>query len=145
MSQENVEIVRQFQPPPDMDLALLVRDEDMSTAWIEAAAPFFHADAQCVIHVIGVESVTHPGVGGLRTAWLDWLTPWASYRSNVERLIDAGEHVVVLVRDFGRDAPDAPEVEMIAAAVWTVREGKISRVEFFADRAEALKAVGLED
>jgi ketosteroid isomerase-like protein len=33
---------------------------------------------------------------------------------------------------------------MIAAAVYTVRDGKVARVEFYPDRAVALKAAGLE-
>jgi ketosteroid isomerase-like protein len=36
------------------------------------------------------------------------------------------------------------EVDNTAASVWTVRDGKIARVELYLDRAEALKA-GLED
>ena len=34
---------------------------------------------------------------------------------------------------------------MIAAAVWTVRDGKVARVEFYTDRAAALEAIGLEE
>jgi ketosteroid isomerase-like protein len=29
--------------------------------------------------------------------------------------------------------------------VWTVREGRIARLETFSDQAEALKAVGLQE
>ena len=37
------------------------------------------------------------------------------------------------------------EVKLSGADVWTVREGKIARIEFFSHRSEALKAVGLEE
>jgi ketosteroid isomerase-like protein len=142
MSQENVELVRQLQPGPDGDLVSIIRDDAIRAAWLQAVTPVFHADVASVIHVIGAEAVTHVGLDGLQAAWLEWLAPWASYRSDLDQLVDAGDRVVALVRDFGRRAPDGPEVEMIAAAVWTVREGKVARVEFYTDRAAALEAAG---
>jgi ketosteroid isomerase-like protein len=143
MSQENVELVRQLQPGPDGDLVSVARDDAVQATWVQAVAPVFHPDVESVIHVIDAESVTHVGLGGLRTAWLEWLAPWVSYRSDLDQLIDAGDRVVALVRDYGSRAPDDPEIEMIAAAVWTLRDGKVARVDFYADRAAALKAVGL--
>jgi ketosteroid isomerase-like protein len=77
--------------------------------------------------------------------WLEWLAPWTSYRSEVEDSLDLGNRVVVLVRDYGRRTPDAPEIEQISAAVWTLDDGKVSDVAFYPDRAAALKAVGLEE
>jgi len=37
----------------------------------------------------------------------------------------------------------ASEVEQIDAAIWTVREGKIARAEFYTDRDEAFRAAGI--
>jgi hypothetical protein len=34
--------------------------------------------------------------------WLEWLKPWVGYRSEIERVVDLGDDVLVLVRDFGR-------------------------------------------
>jgi len=81
----------------------------------------------------------------LRACWLDWLAPWASYRTEIAELIDVGERVVVLVRDYGKREADAPEVELRGAAIWTVRGGRIVRAESYADRAEALASVGLAE
>jgi ketosteroid isomerase-like protein len=36
-------------------------------------------------------------------------------------------------------------VDLISAAVWTVRDGKIAHVDFYLNRPDALKAVGLEE
>lgn len=47
-------------------------------------------------------------------------------------------------RDLGRREGSTQEVELLGAAVWTIRNGKIVRAEFYPDRAEALEAVGLE-
>jgi ketosteroid isomerase-like protein len=145
VSEANVEIVQRLQPGPDGDLVPLVRDDAVYAAWAQAVAPVFHPDVESVIHVIGAESVTRVGLEGLRKAWLEWLAPWVSYRSGIDELIDAGHSVVALVRDFGRRALDDPEVEMIAAAVWTLRDGKVAKVAFYPDRSVALQTVGLAE
>ncbi len=142
MSHENVELVRRLQPRPDADLAALLRDESGS-GFAEIFATFFHADCECVSHMPGAESASYAGLDGWREGWRDWLAPWVSYRSEIEDLVDVGDRVVVLVRDYACRVPGSPEVRQIAAAVWTVQDAKIARVEFYANRAEALESVGL--
>jgi ketosteroid isomerase-like protein len=88
---------------------------------------------------------TYEGLQGYRDAWLDWLEPWESYRTEAEKVIDAGDDVLVLVRDHGRRAGMQAEVSMNAAAIWTVRDGKIVRATFFSDQERALEAVGLTE
>ncbi len=94
--------------------------------------------------MLGAER-TYSGMDGLRESWWDWLAPWATYRTEIEDVIDGGDRVLVLVFDFGRRAVGAPEVKSSNAAIWTVRDGKVARVEFYADRAVAIEAVGLEE
>ena len=146
MSQENVELVRALQPAPGVDMAELFRD-DLSWAALSALlAPALAPDVECVTRGFpGFDDAVSVGLDGLRSAWLEWLAPWSSYRSEVEETIDLGEKVVVLVRDFARRTGDAPEVALTSAAVWTVRDGKVARVEFCADRGTALEAAGLEE
>jgi len=144
MSRENVELVRRLLPRPEVDLVALFREEG-SAGFAEIFVSFFHPDSECVLRLPGAESVTHVGLDGWRDGWRDWLAPWASYRSEIEELIDVGAHVVVFVRDYARRTPGAAEVGQIAAAVWTIREGKIARAEFFSNRGEALRAVGLAE
>ena len=86
---------------------------------------------------------TYPGLEGLRRNWLDWLEPWATYRSSIDELIDAGDRVVLLLRDHGRREGMEEEVELIGASVCTIREGKLARWEDYPDRADALEAAGL--
>ena len=47
-----------------------------------------------------------------------------------------------LARDFGRRKGSDAEVSLTAAGVWTVRDGRIARAEFYAERAEALQRRG---
>jgi ketosteroid isomerase-like protein len=146
MSQENVELVRGLLPSPDTDLVALFREEATATALAEAVAPLFHEDFEAVVQDWAPgQGVRYAGLQGLRAAWLDWLDPWESYRTEVENLIDAGDDVVALVRDHGRRAGMAVEVGLVGASVWTVRDGKIAKAIFYPNRSEALEAVGLSD
>jgi SnoaL-like domain len=144
MSQENVELIRALQPDPGVDLAQLFRDDATAAALLEALAPFVWADLEC-FGGTSIEGVSGSGLNGLRAVWLEWLEPWESYRTEIEELIDAGDQTVVLVRDYGRRKSSDAEVSQRAAAVWTVRDGKVARAEFYADRSQALEAAGLTE
>jgi ketosteroid isomerase-like protein len=146
MSQENVELVRNLQPPPGVDLSdVFMRGGDDSAveAALDAASEQFTAEFVCVFH--GLSSEPRPGVRGLREAWLDWLEPWETYRVELEDLRDAGDRVLVTSRDFGRRDGMADEVELKGSAVWTIRDGKVARAEFFTDRLKAYDAAGLRE
>jgi ketosteroid isomerase-like protein len=64
-----------------------------------------------------------------------------------ERILDAdGEVIVALVRAVGRGAVSGLDVETPAyGAVFTVRSGRIVQIEEYADRGQALEAVGLRE
>ncbi|HMD56709.1 MAG TPA: nuclear transport factor 2 family protein [Solirubrobacteraceae bacterium] len=146
MSQENVEIVSALQPAPGVDLAQLFRDDLLWAAVSATLAPSLAPDFECVARGVPIgEETVYEGLLGLRALWLEWLAPWRTYRTEVEEIVDLGERVVVLVRDFARHEENAHEVEQTAAAVWTVQDGKVIRADFYANRAEAIKAVGLEE
>jgi ketosteroid isomerase-like protein len=144
MSAEAVEIVRALQPSPDVDLTeLFVRGggEEAAEASVAELAPGFTEDFVCVLHALSEEE--RPGVRGLRESWLDWLEPWETYRVKTDQVLDGGDCVLVLGRDFGRRPGMDTEVELLASAVWTIRDGLIARAEFFTERGEAYRAAGL--
>jgi ketosteroid isomerase-like protein len=145
MSQQNVEFVTQLQPAPDVDIAELFRNDDMWSALVDAAAPFFHPDFESVAPgVPGTEKV-HVGFDGLRAAWLEWLEPWQTYRTEIKEARDAGDRVLLLTYDYGRHQRAAQEVKVDGSAVWTIRDGKVARADFFPARSEAFKAAGLHE
>src|SRR5271154_5206688 len=109
MSQENVDLVLALTPAPDVDLAQLFRDDDVWAAAVEAMAPFFHRDFECVGTVFGIER-TYSGIDGFRDFELDWLAPWASFRAEVEKTVDVAERVLVLYRVFGRHLNSEQEI-----------------------------------
>jgi hypothetical protein len=144
MSQENVEVVRGIQPGPDVDFAALIRDDTTWAGVSQAAAPLVRHDFKAAGRTLDEHPQFLQGLEGLRSVWLDWLQPWASYHAEIEDVIDIdGERVLVLTHDYARPHGSNAEVRLFGTALWTVRDGKIAAAEFFANRAEALKAVGL--
>jgi ketosteroid isomerase-like protein len=146
MSQENVELIRSVLPGPGIDMIALWNDDSPGGVMMQSWAPVLAPDFVSIKHVPGAEPDVAKGMHGLRAGWLDWLAPWASYRAEVEEMIDLEERVVSVICDYGRREPDSPEVALKSAAVWTVHDGRIVRVEFYTGgRAEALKAAGLSE
>ena len=144
MSRENVEIVKALIPPPGTDFAQLIRDEDAFARVREAVSPLITDDFESAIMFPG-QTRTDAGVEGYRRNWLDWLEPWATYRTTLDELIDAGDSVVVLLRDHGRRKDMDAEVELLGATTFVFRDGKLARIEDWADRAEALEAAGVTE
>ncbi len=145
MSAENVELVRSLQLDPDVDVATLVNDDDAAERLRAAIGRLFHPTVQCTMRLPGMAPVAYSGLDGLRLAWRDWLMQWASYRVEIEDVIDRGERVVVLLRGHGRHEPGAPEVTRRRASVWTLHDRRVSRVDFNVPYGEAVAADGPAD
>jgi len=146
MSQEKVELVRSLLPGRDVDLVTLFNDDSAGGELMQTIAPLLDPDFVSVAHFPGAEPVASHGLRGLRAGWPDWLAPWASYRTEIEEMIDLEDRVVSVICDYGRREPGAREVALKSAVVWTVHDGRIVRVEFYpGGRAEALKAAGLAE
>jgi ketosteroid isomerase-like protein len=144
MTRENMELVLSLQRSGEEDFARLIRDEESWQQLATAAAPVVHEDAVSIRPGIpGAKA--YVGLDGFRQLWLDWLAPWKEYRTEVEEAIDCGEQVLLLQSSAGRLEGSTQDVKLAPGVVWTVRDGKIARFEVYADRAEALKAVGLSE
>jgi hypothetical protein len=59
-------------------------------------------------------------------------------------MIDAGAHVVVVTHEYGTSAGTGISLDRSVTEVWTLREGRITGIQGYRDRAEALAAVGGE-
>jgi ketosteroid isomerase-like protein len=83
------------------------------------------------------------GADGFTRLWEDWSEPFAALRIEIEKMIDAGDQVVSLVRQAGRTKTGSVEIEDTSAAVWTVKNGRLSRVDFYLDQEMAMRAAGI--
>jgi ketosteroid isomerase-like protein len=153
MSQQNVEVVRSgFEAwnAGDMDafgadVVPLFRDDAAWTRWRTEIEALFEPDCVVVWIAHGQRAIEATGLDDSRQRWLDWLEPWETYHAQVERIIPAGDKVVALTRVHGRMVGTQHEVELIGASVYLVRDGTVARVEHYANRAQALEAVGLRE
>ncbi len=143
MPERNVDLLRALLPDPDTDVTQLFRDEAWSAATGDAVADLFDPAVESVPAWRGA-GPTYSGIDGFRAMWLDWLEPWASYRVQVDEMFGVGDSVVVLVRDRARRHGMDVEVELISGSLWTFGDGKIVRVEFYANREDLREAIGLE-
>jgi ketosteroid isomerase-like protein len=89
------------------------------------------------------EQQTYDGVEGARAFHRAWLDAWDDWELEVESFHDAGDKVVVIVRQHGKSKTSGVPVDMAFGQVWTLRDGKSARMEMYADPVEALEAVGL--
>jgi ketosteroid isomerase-like protein len=85
------------------------------------------------------------GHEGFRRWLTDWASAWSSFSMDPEEFIDAGERVVVVLRMRATGRGSGVDVERQDAIVFEVRDDMIVRVDYYNNRAQALKAVGLED
>jgi uncharacterized protein len=74
----------------------------------------------------------------------EWLSPWEDWRCEAEEFIASGDFVVVLTRYTGRGKGSRVAVDTRGAHVWTLRDGRVIRLEVFSSRERALAAAGIE-
>lgn len=142
MSEENRELIENLQPDPEVDLVELFADDQAWANIIEVVGPIYHEEIETGFIGTGQET-RNVGREGLRRTWIEWLEPWESYRAEIERVIDCGDDVLVITNDYGRKPGMTAEVRLFGAAVWTVRDGLITRAFFYTDREDAVRDVGL--
>jgi ketosteroid isomerase-like protein len=122
MSQENVEIVRRFLSVVDADEALTYADPGI--VWNP------------------IEELPTQGHDAVRTSVAYWRAEWDDYQVLPEEFLEVGDSVVATVRLRGRGRASGLEIDARFYDVYTLRDGKIVRMDQFTERSEALEAVG---
>jgi uncharacterized protein len=133
VSDENVQIVRRVYD------ALADPGEDITALW----DPDAEFDVSRDIWGAVVGGGHYRGVEGVRAWMLDLYAAWEQLDIEVEELIDAGDKVVAVIRVTGRGRVSGIEIEYSPAGMWTIRDGRIVRVVWFAASDDALEAAGV--
>ena len=128
MSQENEEIVREAWD------AYSRSDYDRVAG--------FH-DPQIV--VVTLEDGTLHGNDDVLANYKRWNEAWERAETTLEEVIGHGDRVFVTVRFHGRGRASGVEVETRFYEVYTLRDGKVLRIDEYERRAEARKAAGLSE
>jgi len=128
MSRENVEIVQ---------AALMRFGETGEPPW-EA----IDDDVVVVDHDI-MDADDYRGHEGFARWIEDWSSAWAQDSIEPEEFLDAGERVVVLIRQRTTGQGSGVALEREDAMVFGIRGEKVARLDYYNDRARALAAAGL--
>ena len=70
---------------------------------------------------------------------------WTSWRFEAERFIDAGHCVIALIRVVAEGGASGLGAVQETAHVWKVRGGRLSSIQIYRDRTQALEATGVSD
>jgi ketosteroid isomerase-like protein len=80
------------------------------------------------------------GPDGLKRWTVRTKEVWGEWRFELQRFIDVGERVVVLVHLVATGGKSGVRLERDTAHVWTLADGKVIRCEVYLDPSEALEA-----
>jgi ketosteroid isomerase-like protein len=122
MSRDNVEIVRRFLAVADAEEALTYADPGI--VWNP------------------IEELPSQGHDAVRTSVAYWRAEWDDYEVLPEDFEEVGDSVIATVRLRGRGRSSGLEIDARFYDVYTLRDGKIVRMDQFTERSEALAAVG---
>ena len=134
MSQENVDVVRRYV-------------EAFNGADVEACVDLWHPEVEVdVSRAAGPYAGIYRGATVIRGLLESYFEAWEPLRWEPERFEEPEEGCVVMpFHASGRGRGSGVEVDAQAAAIWTVRGGKISRMQLFPTEREAFEAVGLSE
>jgi ketosteroid isomerase-like protein len=80
------------------------------------------------------------GPDGLKRWTVRTKEVWGEWRFELQRFIDRGERVVVMVHLVATGGKSGVRLERDTAHVWTIADGKVTRCEVYLDPSEALEA-----
>jgi ketosteroid isomerase-like protein len=132
MSQENVEIVRRIIDTFNRD-------------GIEAALTDFDPEIEWLGPPEWLEESLYKGHDGMRKIASSWGENFEEYRLDIDRLIDLGDEVLVLLTQRGRVKGSVDTIEQPLGYEWRVVNGKTTRVQVHFSWEAALEAVGLSE
>ena len=136
MSQENVEIVQRIYEAAarrDEMAAFEVYAEDIVWDMSHWRRAFLYS--QPIYH----------GHEGVRDAWREGLSAFSEIDFEIKDLVDAGDRVLVVVAERERGRASGVPVKASHLAVWMLSDGKVTGLQVFDDRQQALEAAGLPE
>ena len=88
-----------------------------------------------------IEPGTRRGVAEFVRATEKLIDAWEHWRPELEQIEAVGDQVVAVVRYSARGRGSGVEVEGTESSLWTFRDGKVVRYEWFHGPEDAFKAV----
>ena len=136
MSRENVEIIRRLFD------AVARRDSETVLSLYDPEVEFDGARHRWAEIAEG-PAVVH-GHEGIREWSRLYYGAWEDLEDEIEEVVDAGDQVVTIVTTRARGRASGIEVEWKRnVGVWTIRDGRITRVAWYRDLDEAMREAGI--
>lgn len=130
MSLDNVEVVRHIYG-----------------AWANEGSPvasgLLDPEIEWVNPPGAVEAGTRRGVDAFGAAAGAVSDTFEGVGVKIDEMLDAGDRVVVLATLHGRGRGSGADIERRQGYIWTIRDGKATRFEWFTTPDDALRAAGL--
>jgi ketosteroid isomerase-like protein len=130
MSQQSIELVQAA-------LAAYFRGDELALR--ELAAPDFTVTTR----VDQPDRRDHRGVDGLIEFLGEWADAWDEYSFEVLRVWDLGDSVFMTARQRGQGKRSGVPIDGEVTFAFTLRDGRIDRLQMFAGEQEARDAAGL--
>jgi ketosteroid isomerase-like protein len=130
MSQENVELVRS---------ALEVG----AARGFDAVSDLCDPNIECSPPANSPTAGTFRGLDEIRALISEWRDQFEDFGFDPERLVDAGDRVVVFGHQHGRGRASGVDISESQVHVYTLRDGRILRWQMFHDPRLAFEAAGL--
>jgi ketosteroid isomerase-like protein len=132
MSRENVEVVRRMH-------------ESLGGSEVRFPDGFLDPQVEWVNPPYAAEPGTRRGEAAFEEAAASITRAFDEVRFEDNEVIDAGERVLVLSTFVVRGRGSGVVQRQPQGYIWTLRNGKAVRLEWFNSHAEALEAVGLRE
>jgi ketosteroid isomerase-like protein len=141
MSQENVDLVRRLYAELASGGSVQEFEKRLSD---EALSAFLDPGIEWVPVPDSLMAVDrYRGFDGVRQYWREFVSAWDEYRVEPLRFYGDGDQVAVVVHIVGRT--HGVEVDETRSSLLTIRDGRVTRVEAFADPDGAREAAGLRE
>ena len=131
--------------PEGMPLEEVLESPDTQRAVAELMDMFDPEVEWDLTHFVGwPEDQLYRGHAGMVAFWRAYLSAWERMEWEIEDMIGAGDHVVVLLRQHARGRGSGAGIDRPPyAQLWTLRDGKVVRFAAYSDRTVALLTAGV--
>jgi ketosteroid isomerase-like protein len=132
MASANVDLVRSLH-------AAWERGDYSSSQWVHPEIEFIMAD--------GPSPGSWKGLAGVAEGFRDWLSAWENFRVEAEEYRELDDERVLVLAQFSargkRSGLEIGQARTKAAAVFHIRDGKVTRYVIYWNRERGLSDLGL--
>lgn len=137
MSQEHVEIVRaMWEPMKGVDVAEIDWDAEV----LREGTGQFSPEFELTWSASWAGERHYKGQDAMLRAFKEWVEPFSEYRAEALDYIEAGDHVIVVTRQWGTGRASGAPVEIRVTHLMEFRDGLIARLDEYETVEEAIES-----